>query len=96
MVMRMKFHNKEYNIDELVSSQESPSFLKNYGNGILLSDKHINILNNYGIDYHKYNNISSLIFDIEEYLNDSYEELDDLEWVLDDISERNYYQNTNK
>ena len=87
---------KDLDIDKLISNQEEPSFLKNYGNGMLLSDKHINILNNYDIDYRKYTNISSLIFDIEEYINDSYEELDDLEWVLDDISERNYYQNTNK
>lgn len=92
----MKINNKEFDVDKLVQEQEETSFLKNYGNGILLSKKHIDILNNYDIDYRKYNNISSLIFDIEEYLNDSYEELDDLEWVLDDISERNYYQNTNK
>ena len=92
----MKLDNKEFDVDKLVKEQEEASFLKNYGNEILLSDKHINILNNYGIDYHKYKDISSLIFDIEEYLNDSYLELDDLEWVLDDISERNYYQNTNK
>ena len=89
MVILMKLHNKEYNVDELVSKQEETSFLKNYGNGILLSKKHIDILNNYDIDYRKYNNISSLIFDIEEYLNDSYEEVkqEEAQFLYDITSE---------
>lgn len=92
----MKVNDKNYDVDDLVNKIEDTTFLKNYGNGILLNQKHIDILSNYDIDYRKYNSISSLIFDIQEYLDDSYLELDDLEWVLDDLSERNYYQNTNK
>ena len=54
------------------------------------------ILDRYDIDVNKYLNISELIYDIEECLNNSIDELDDLEWVSQTISEYNYYNNTNK
>ena len=43
-----------------------------------------------------YSDINSLLFDIEEYLNDSDAEVPDLEWVSEALSEYNYYNNTNK
>ena len=39
---------------------------------------------------------NELMYDIEDCLNDSYEELEDLEWVSQTLSEYNYYNNTNK
>ncbi len=90
----MEINGKEVDINSLVTDVEK-DFLKNY-NGILLNQKHIDILTRYGIDYKKYTDVHDLIFEIEDYLNDSYEELDDLEWVEEDLAERNYYQNTNK
>lgn len=70
--------------------------IKKRSNGIYLSDEQIEILNRYDFDYRKYNSINSLLFDIEDYLNDSYSDLDDLEYVSKSISEFNYYHNTNK
>ena len=53
-------------------------------------------LKKYDIDINKYVNLNELIYDIEECLNDSYDVLDDLEWVSQSLSEYNYYNNTNK
>ena len=64
-------------------------------NGIYLSDNQIEVLKRYDIDYKKYISLNSLIFEIEEILN---EEVDasDLEEVSSRLSELNYYNNTNK
>ena len=79
------------NIDDFF---KKPDFLKNYGNNILLNTKEYNILKKYNIDPNKYNNTKSLIFDIENILED--ENIEELDQVLMDISERDYYSNTNK
>lgn len=81
------------NEDDLVGNEST--FLKKHGN-IYISDEQLNILKKYDINIDNYKSISELIYDIEEYLNDSYEVLDDLEWVSMTLSEYNYYNNTNK
>lgn len=81
------------NLDEIIPNENT--FLKKYNN-IYISEKQKQVLDKYGLNIEKYNNINELIFDIEEYLNESYIELDDLEWVSQTISEYNYYNNTNK
>ena len=48
----------------------------------LVSIHILEILNKYNFDYQKYSNLSSLIFDIDNYLNDNEESLIDLEEVL--------------
>ena len=64
--------------------------LKQRKNGIYLSDEQINILEKYNINYLNYNNINELIFYIEDYLNNSYMELEDLESVSEALSNFNY------
>lgn len=80
------------NFDEFVAHDED--FLKRI-NDIYISQRQIDILKKYGIDIKKYKTIDELIFYIEECLNNS-EQLDDLEWVSESLSEYNYYSNTNK
>ena len=63
-------------------------------NGLLLSDEQIEILKKYDINYLQYNNISSLIYELEEILNEEYNE--ELDKVSSELSEFNYYNNTNK
>lgn len=87
----MLFNNLD--IDEVVANANK--FLKKHNN-IYISDEQFNILKKYNIDVNNYRDVSSLIYDIENYLNDSYEQLDDLEWVSQTLSEYNYYNNTNK
>lgn len=79
--------------EQLVSTEKS--FLKKYNN-IYISEEQKNILDKYNINVEKYSNITELIYDIEEYLNNCGFSLDDLEWVSQTISEYNYYNNTNK
>ena len=66
------------------------------GKGLLLKKDDINILYLYGFDYKNYNSLSELIFDVDNYLNNTYEDLIDLEEVLVRISEINYYVNIKK
>ena len=85
----------EFNLneDEIIASEKK--FMKKHNN-IYISDEQINILKKYNINIDKYINLNELMYDIEECLNDSYIELDDLEWVSQTLSEYNYYNNTNK
>ena len=82
-------------IDEesLVSTEKN--FLKKY-KSIYISEEQKTILDKYNINLNNYSNITQLIYDIEEYLNNSIEDLEDLEWVSQTISEYNYYNNVNK
>ncbi len=92
----MKINNKELDINELTKDvYNDKSMIKMRGNGIYLSDNQIEVLNRYNIDYKKYNSLSSLIFEIEEILNEEVD-VDDLEDVSDKLSELNYYNNTEK
>lgn len=89
----MNFDEFNFDDDGLISNETK--FLKKHNN-IYISDEQISILNKYDININNYKNISELIYDIEEYLNNSYNDLDDLEWVSESLSEYNYYNNTNK
>lgn len=65
-------------------------------NNIYITQKEIDILNKYDININEFNNIESLLFSIEEYLNDTDIDAPDLEWVSESLAEFNYYNNTNK
>ena len=72
--------------------------LKQRNNGLLLSDEQINILKNHNINYEQYNTLESLIFKIEEYINDvqGYMDITDIDQVSQELSEQNYYNNIPK
>ena len=92
----MEVNGKKLDIDSLTKDvYNDKSMIKMRGNGIYLSDNQIEVLKRYDIDYKKYITLNSLIFEIEEILN---EEVDasDLEEVSSRLSELNYYNNTNK
>ena len=89
----MEVNGKKLDINSLTKDvYNDKSMIKMRGNGIYLSDNQIEVLKRYDIDYVSLN---SLIFEIEEILN---EEVDasDLEEVSSRLSELNYYNNTNK
>jgi len=92
----MEVNGKKLDIDSLTKDvYNDKNMIKMRGNGIYLSDNQIEVLKRYDIDYKKYISLNSLIFEIEEILN---EEVDasDLEEVSSRLSELNYYNNTNK
>ena len=85
--------DKEFDIESLVNDidfeKNSISYIKGE---IILTNKEIEILKSYDINYETYTSMSSLINALEEYLDDDPE----LEEVLKDMSDRNYYLNTKK
>lgn len=92
----MKIKGKDVDLNKLINNvYDDKNMIKMRGNGIYLSDNQIEVLKRYDIDYKKHISLNSLIFEIEEILN---EEVDasDLEEVSSRLSELNYYNNTNK
>lgn len=93
----MKINDSEVSINDLVKEDLHKNLHKLYGNDIYLSDNDLEILKRYEFDINKYSNIKSLILDISEYLEEDYDnDLDDLEDLLNSLSEFDYYHNTNK
>ncbi len=93
----MIFKGNNLDINKLVDELDiESSFLTYHNNDILLSNNQINILNRNQIDYKKYTNLSSLIFDIEEIINnEDYVDIE-LDNLLEDLSEIRYYKDTKK
>lgn len=82
-------------IKNTVENLDFDNFLEKQNGNIYLRKKEIDILKKYNISYENCNNLLEIIYEIEEYLSDGYES-DELEWLSRELSERNYYQNTNK
>lgn len=94
----MKINDTDVSIEDLVTDLKPYASLRQHYNGnIYLSDNDIEVLNKYNFNISNYSNLNSLIFDIQEYLDENYDmELDDLEKLSISLAETNYYQNTNK
>lgn len=85
----------EYNIDKIISEIDFNKFkLKDNGKGLLLTNEEIDILKRYGIEYQSYGSINELLYEIDEILNTEYNE--ELEYILDKLNERHYYNDINK
>ena len=63
-------------------------------NNLYLTNNQINLLKRYNIDYETSNSIRDLMIKIEDIIE--YDDNEELENLLDSLSERNYYENTNK
>lgn len=72
--------------------------LKQRKNGLLLSDEQIEILKNHNINYEQYQTLSSLIFAIEDYINEvqGYMDITDIDELEKQLQEQQYYNNTDK
>lgn len=86
---------KDYNLNDLLNNIDFESNrLVKVNNKLYLTNYQIEILNKYNIDYESLGNLSSIIYVAEEILEeDDYEDLDE---IIRDLAERNYYENTNK
>lgn len=86
---------KDYNLNDLLNNIDFKSNrLVKINNKLYLTNYQIEILNKYNIDYKSLGNLSSIIYVAEEILEeDDYEDLDE---IIRELSERNYYENTNK
>ena len=86
----------EYNLEELVKNLDfSSNSLNDCGNGILLTNFGIDILNKYKIDYKNSTSLKEILFLVEDMLNED-NSLEDLESISASIAERDYYMNSNK
>lgn len=80
-----------------ISVQEIENNMHFQLDNLFLTNNQIMTLEKYKIDYNNCSSMSELIFEIEEYLNDEPTgDCKDLEMVSFEISEMNYYMNTNK
>lgn len=68
--------------------------LQRINDNLYLTNNQIEILKRYNIDYEVSNSLRDLMIKIEEVLD--YEDIEELENLLTTLTERNYYENTNK
>ena len=91
----MKINEKEVSIEDAIAFADIDNIiLKHRNNDILLSDYQVDVLNRNGLNYNNYNNISDLLFDIEETLNDNYDP--ELDLISSQLAEISYYKDTKK
>ena len=91
----MRINNKEVSLEQALSYVENENIiLRRRDNGFLFSDFQISVLCKNGINYEKYSNMQELLFDIEECLNNNYD--DELDLVSSQIAELLYYKDTKK
>ena len=81
-------------LDDIVMKTHEGLKLNKINDNLYLTNKEIETLEKYDINYDT--NIETLMFAIEEILNDSDGSMTDLEEVSSSIAEFNYYHNTNK
>ena len=82
-------------INKIVLDTHKNISMNKINDKLYLSNNQIDILNRYNIEY-KTKTIEELIFELEEIINDSYEEYDDLDKLSSELAEFNYYYNTKK
>lgn len=82
-------------INEIAKKSIYDNKLNKISDNLYLSNRQIEILKRYEINYKKINDIKSLMYEVEialEEVNDA----DDLQALSIELSEFNYYHNTNK
>ena len=91
----MKINNVDIDIDEAIKLADVDKIvLKRRKNNILLSDYQMMILKERNFNLDKITNINELLFEIEEYLNNNYD--DELDLIGSQLAEFIHYQQTNK
>lgn len=87
--------NKEYNIKELLNSIDfNKNKLTKVNDKLMLTNYQIEVLKRFDIIPENYTSLSSIICDAEEVYEETLDE--ELDVILSELQERNYYENTNK
>ena len=88
---------EEYDISSLVGEMDFVSDqLVEVGKNMYLTNREINVLNQYKIPYQKCQNLKEVLYEIEEVIQDMDIVDEELDLISSTIAERDYYQNTNK
>ena len=91
----MKINDKEYTIENLISDIDfNKNKLVKINDNLFLTNYQIEILNRFDINYSQKNSLKEIIYEAEEAYEDTLDE--ELEIILNELSERDYYENTNK
>lgn len=91
----MKINSSEIDINQAIDFADyGSSLLKRRDNGMLLSDYQVDVLKKNGLNYLNYGSIQTLLFDIEDILNDDYDE--ELDIISSQLAEYIYYKDTKK
>lgn len=86
---------EKYDINKLVSQLDFESNkLQKVNDNLVLTKYQIDVLTRNDIDLQTVTSLHDIIYEAEEVYEDTLDE--ELEQVLDELSERNYYENTNK
>ncbi|MCI8461039.1 MAG: hypothetical protein HFE81_06535 [Bacilli bacterium] len=88
--------NSEYNLDEIIAGINFEDNKFNNVNGLMLTNREITVLEQYKINYKSCSSLKEILFEIEDILNDMDIVDEELDYISSTISERDYYQNTNK
>ena len=80
-------------ISEVANNLDLSNTLQNI-NGFLLTEKECQVLDQFGVNYRGCNSLKEVLYEIEDVLEEQYD--DALEDVSISISDRDYYQNSNK
>lgn len=87
--------NKEYNIKELLDSIDfNKNKLTKVNDKLMLTNYQIEVLKRFDIIPENYTSLYSIICDAEEVYEETLDE--ELDNILSELQERNYYENTNK
>ena len=73
--------------------------LKKINKNLMLDEYEISVLKRYDIDISVCSSLREVSLLVERYMNNyelDSEELDELDYILEKLQERNYYENTNK
>lgn len=88
---------KEIDISRIIDSIDfQKNFYQDIGNGLMLTNREIEILNKYHIPYLNCHSLKEILFEVEEVINYMGIAEDDLDYLSSSLAERDYYLNTNK
>ena len=86
---------EDIDILKLVGEMDfSSNKLVNIGNGLMLTNREIEVLDRWKINYKNCSSLKEIIYLIEDVIED--DDSEELDSISMSISERDYYQNTNK
>lgn len=89
--------DKEYDVENILSNIDFHSNeLVNCGNGLMLTNREIEVLEEYKINYKNCKSLKEVLYEVEDLIADMDIVDEDLDYISYTISERDYYQNTNK
>ena len=83
------------NMDNYIEEISNNISLKSINN-FLLTNYEIEVLDRYNIDYNNCTSLKDVLFLIDEILNNSTDEMNDLEEISISIGDRDYYQSDRK